>query len=260
MKSSTLFLNRTNQKGPQRKSGYNAHPNLGRPICFCIDVTIHISYHEEESLSHSWKASWGAEKWISLPPNCPWVKAAFTYPGWKPGAPLFQVTAKPATWRVVLTPCLSEGLLYIMQAKLKRKATWESPPPLKTVAEKQLLLVKILVWVKWSTPDLPMLKGVLSLKGQRVAWGSVILSQDKGKVLQAGHHVWKCDSMYCLIHHSDIYPKSNIKRKNSEVLISPATTQVHPEGRCKSTSPQAEEGTEEEYSAKCKRCFFLQQH
>lgn len=57
-------------------------------------------------------------------------------------------------------------MTYLMQAKLKRKASWEGSPPHRTVAEKQLLLVKILAWAKQSTPDLPTLKGVPSLKGK----------------------------------------------------------------------------------------------
>lgn len=94
MRSRALFLNRTNSKGP--KSGYNTHRNLGRPFCCCTDC-IHTSRHEEESLSHSWKVSWGAEKCIHLCPNCPCVKAAFTYLGWKPGAPLFRVPARASS-------------------------------------------------------------------------------------------------------------------------------------------------------------------
>lgn len=44
--------------------------------------------------------------------------------------------------------------------------------------------------VKQRTPDHLVLQWVPSLRGQRMAWDSIILSQDRGKALQAWHPVW----------------------------------------------------------------------
>lgn len=156
----------------RRKSGYNTYLNLGKPVCFCTDIWIHISHHEEETFSHSWKASWGAEKWTGLFPNCPRVETAFRYLWWTPGAPLFWVPAQASSLQGH-TQSVSEWKLSL--------PCWESPPPCKAVAEKQLLLVKILAWVKQSTPGLPTLRWVSSLKGQRMVLRRSHFKSGQGK-------------------------------------------------------------------------------
>lgn len=170
-----------------RKSGYNTHLNLGREVCFCTDIWIHVSHREEETFSHSWKASWGAEKLTGLSPNCPHVETAFTYPWWTPGAPLFWVPAQASSlqgcsqsmseWRLTL-PCRA------------------SPPPHKAVAEKQLLLVKIRAWVKQSTSGLPAPRWLSLLEGQRMVLRQSHFKSGKGK----GSPGWtSCLAMWFLV-------------------------------------------------------------
>lgn len=152
--------------------------------------------------------------------------------------PFSECLPKPAAYRAVLSPCLSEGSLYLVGQALLHIKQW-----LKSSCS----------WLR-SVPGLSRVHLVSQRRGgcpcwkaKGWSWDSLILSQDKEKVLQVGHHVWQCDSLYRLVRRSDIYPKSNIKRRTWELVFSPTIACEHPEGKCISASLQEGEGPEREY-------------